>query len=256
MIILLKGVYLMNKHLAYVLLLILFSIITTGFGFAKDGIFIDNKNIQQYNGHLGKWVQLKSEAELNKMIAASGVTEELVCEINGSLSLKNHIFIPYSSECIKELQARGVARKSVSSKDTEFLWPIDSPARISSPFGYRNKRLHEGIDVPAPIGHIIVSAMDGRVVSCGYAGGHGNTILIEHENNFATRYSHNSALLVKQGDSVKKGQVIALAGSTGNSTGPHLHFELRFKNIPLNPLDFLPQDDDVVVTQHSKNPRR
>ncbi|MCL2025750.1 MAG: M23 family metallopeptidase, partial [Leptospirales bacterium] len=89
--------------------------------------------------------------------------------------------------------------------------------------------------------------------SCSYNGGHGNTILVAHKNNFYTRYSHNSENLVKPGDEVKKGQIIALAGSTGNSTGPHLHFEIRFNDIPLNPLDFLPTDEDIVIVKHTKS---
>lgn len=246
----------MNKHVISILSVLLFSVIITNFGFAKDSVFIDNANIQQYNGHLGKWVQFKSEADLKKMLTITGVTEELVAEINGGISLKAHVFVPYSNEYIKELTANGVTRKAVDSKETEFLWPLDSPGRISSPFGFRNKRLHEGIDVPAPTGNVIVSAMDGTVLSSGYTSGHGNTVLIEHKNGFTTRYSHNSAVFVKRGDVIKKGQIVALAGSTGNSTGPHLHFELRFRDIPLNPLDFLPPDEGVVVTQHQKSKRR
>ena len=242
----------MNKHVISFALLLLFSLLVTSVSIAKDEVFIDDKNMQRYNGRIGLWIQVKSDASISQMVSIAGVSEELVAEINHGVSGKEYVFVPYSNDYIKELAKNGITGKKVDSKDTEFVWPLENIGRISSPFGYRNRRLHEGIDVPAPRGHILVSAMDGVVVTSIYTSGHGNTVLIEHKNNFATRYSHNSVNFVKTGDVVKKGQIIALAGSTGNSTGPHLHFELRFKDIPLNPLDFLPQDDDVVVTKHLK----
>ncbi|MDR3237969.1 MAG: M23 family metallopeptidase [Spirochaetia bacterium] len=228
-------------------------ILFTSDAFAQEGVSIDDRNIHQYKGRLGIWVD--AEANLSKIIQLSGASDNEIAQLNYGSAKKGYVFVPYSEKYIQALEDSGVVRKIIESKDTEFIWPLDSPDHISSPFGYRNRNFHAGIDIPAAKGTPVVAAMDGRVVSCAYAGGHGNSILIAHNNNFYTRYSHNSAMLVKPGEDVKKGQVIALAGSTGNSTGPHLHFEIRFNDIPLNPLDFLPPDDDIVVIKYKKKRR-
>ena len=221
--------------------------------FAQSVVNIDNQNIQQYKEHLGLWVM--AETGLYKILQISGTTENEVAALNNGVPQKGYVFVPFSEKYLQELENSGIARKSIESKDTEFIWPLDGVGRVSSPFGHRNRNFHAGIDIPIAKGTPVVASMDGKVVSCAYAGGHGNSILIAHKNNFYTRYSHNSEMMVKPGDEVKKGQLIALAGSTGNSTGPHLHFEIRFNDIPLNPLDFLPTDEDIVIIKHKKKTR-
>ena len=120
-----------------------------------------------------------------------------------------------------------------------FRWPIDGAA-VGSPFGTRAGRQHEGIDLPAPIGTPVHAAADGQVV---YAGngirGYGNLIVIQHEGDLLTVYAHNSQLLVAQGEKVRAGQRIALVGQTGHATGPHLHFEVRSGQIPVDPVSYL-----------------
>jgi murein DD-endopeptidase MepM/ murein hydrolase activator NlpD len=91
------------------------------------------------------------------------------------------------------------------------------------------------------------------VLSTVYAGGYGLTVEIEHRNNYTTKYAHLSVMFVKKGEFVKKGQLIALVGTTGNSTGPHLHFEIRSNDIPLDPLDFLPRRDSIKILHTLKN---
>ncbi|MCL1912017.1 MAG: M23 family metallopeptidase [Leptospirales bacterium] len=218
---------------------------------AKNEVSIDNQNIQQYKGRLGLWVMV--ETGISKILQLSGTPESEVAALNNGIPQKGCVFIPFSEKYLQELESNGITRKSIESKDTEFIWPVDGIRHVSSLFGHRNRNFHAGIDVPAAKGTPVVAAMDGKVVSCAYAGGHGNSLLIAHKNNFYTRYSHNSEIMVKPGEDVKKGQIIALAGSTGNSTGPHLHFEIRFNDIPLNPLDFLPTDEEIVVIIKSKN---
>ncbi len=93
--------------------------------------------------------------------------------------------------------------------------------------------------------NVIVAVMDGRVLSTRYDGGFGRTICMEHRDNFFTRYAHCDVILVKDGDFIRKGQLIGLVGSTGTSTGNHLHFEIRYNDIPLNPLDFLPYKENL-----------
>lgn len=128
----------------------------------------------------------------------------------------------------------------------KLAYPLPGHTRISSPYGTRihpvtgERRMHTGIDIPAPTGTNILAAEDGIVSTSGWLGGYGNTVIIVHDNSLSTLYAHNSRLLVKQGDIVKKGDVIAKVGSTGRSTGPHLHFEVRNKNnTHQNPFNYL-----------------
>lgn len=124
-------------------------------------------------------------------------------------------------------------------------WPTPGYIRISSPFGYRIhpvykvRKLHTGIDIDAPMGAKIVAANSGKVILAGWNGGYGNCIIIDHGGGLATLYGHQSKLLVSVGDRVDKGDTIGKVGSTGVSTGPHLHFEVRKKGTPVNPRDYV-----------------
>jgi murein DD-endopeptidase MepM/ murein hydrolase activator NlpD len=121
-----------------------------------------------------------------------------------------------------------------------FIRPVDGP--IVSGFGYRvhpifrRVKFHYGVDISAPSGTPIRAAADGVVVFAGWRRAYGNTVIIDHGNGVATLYAHCSRILVSEGEVVKQGQVIALVGSTGLSTGPHLHFEVRHYGEPINPL--------------------
>ncbi|QQR80479.1 MAG: M23 family metallopeptidase [Deltaproteobacteria bacterium] len=122
-----------------------------------------------------------------------------------------------------------------------FSWPIQG--EISSPFGMRHGRRHDGIDIRSPIGAPIAAAAAGEVVFAKRMRGYGNLVLLKHEDDFFTVYAHNSANLVKLGQKVKKGQIIAKVGRTGRATGPHLHFEVRENTKSRNPLFFLPKNE-------------
>lgn len=130
----------------------------------------------------------------------------------------------------KEIMLKQSAAKYVGGK---MVWPAPGYYRITSPFGYRvhpilkKKKLHTGIDIGIPSGKNIVAAQDGKVIHAGWYGGYGKVIMIDHGGGIVTLYAHNSKLLVKEGEQVKKEQKIAKCGSTGMSTGPHLHFEVR-----------------------------
>lgn len=209
---------------------------------AAENILIDNNEIQLYKGRLGKWQLIDNRNNINYFAKKYGINKNEVYSINKNNSVKNnYIFFPYSKDYLNEIKKLLVFRKVVKSSENKFIWPLGEVYKITSSFGVRLGELHTGIDLPANRGTPIIAAMDGRVLFSGYAGGHGNSIYIEHRDNYFTRYSHNSVLLVGKGDYVKKGQVIAFVGSTGNSTGNHLHFEIRYDDIPLNPLDFLPE---------------
>lgn len=119
---------------------------------------------------------------------------------------------------------------------------LEHPTRggsVTSNFGQRWGRNHNGLDIARNTGDPVYSAFDGIVKECQYESGYGNKILIQHENNIQTIYGHLSAFKVKVGDEVKKGDIIGKVGSTGRSTGPHLHFEVRVNGAPVNPIDYI-----------------
>lgn len=152
----------------------------------------------------------------------------------------------------EERKAQEEIRRSQSSSyyvsnytGGKFAWPAPSGTRISSQFGYRNHPIsgtyssHRGIDIATDYGTNIVAAEDGIVTIAKYNGSYGRYIVINHGNGYTTLYAHNSELLVSVGDRVTRGQVIAKAGSTGNSTGPHCHFEVSYNGALQNPLNYL-----------------
>lgn len=120
-----------------------------------------------------------------------------------------------------------------------FAWPLSGP--ISSGYGQRGGRLHAGVDVAVPTGTAIAAAKAGTVAFAGWANGYGNAVYLDHGAGQVTRYAHASKLLVRTGQRVEQGERIALSGSTGNSTGPHLHFEVRVNGSPVDPLTRLPK---------------
>lgn len=134
---------------------------------------------------------------------------------------------------------------SVISGNGSLAHPVPGYSRISSYFGYREQPLagastnHKGIDFAAPTGTPIYAASGGTVTSAGNSGKAGKMIVINHHNGMTTYYMHCHKLYVKPGQQVSKGQNIAAVGSTGNSTGPHLHFQVNVNGVPKNPLKYL-----------------
>lgn len=116
----------------------------------------------------------------------------------------------------------------------KLLWPVPSK-RVTQYFSWH----HPAVDIGLPVGSEVEAADDGVVIYAGWGTGYGNEILIDHNNGLKTRYAHNSRLMVGKGDLVSRGQIISLSGSTGWSTGPHLHFEVYDGNVRRNPLLFI-----------------
>jgi murein DD-endopeptidase MepM/ murein hydrolase activator NlpD len=125
-----------------------------------------------------------------------------------------------------------------------FIYPVNG-ARLSSPFGWRNdpftgvRRHHAALDLSAPQGTPVRAAMAGKVTALSYDNTYGNFIIISHSGDFQTMYAHLYSVTVKKGDSVAQGAQIGAVGSTGYSTGPHLHFAVYKNSRAVNPLDFL-----------------
>lgn len=119
----------------------------------------------------------------------------------------------------------------------QLVWPVNG--QLTSPFGGRWGRLHGGIDIAVPTGTAVHAADTGTVRISGWMGGYGNYICIQHTSSMSTCYGHNSRLMVSVGQSVSQGQVIAASGNTGNSTGPHVHFEVRINGTQVDPMGYL-----------------
>ena len=135
------------------------------------------------------------------------------------------------------------ASSSVSASG--FVWPCPSSTRVTSEYGYRihpltgTKKMHNGIDIGASTGTPIVAAASGTVAAASYNSSMGNYVMIDHGDSLYTVYMHCSAFNVSAGDTVSAGSTIAFVGSTGNSTGPHLHFSVRLNGSYVNPWNYV-----------------
>ena len=118
-----------------------------------------------------------------------------------------------------------------------FIWPVHGV--LTSAFGWRWGRMHEGIDLAVPNGTPVVAAAAGTVIVAGWMGGYGNLVVVDHGGGIATAYGHNTSVTVGVGQQVAQGQLIAYAGSTGNSSGPHVHFEVRINGGAVDPMGYL-----------------
>jgi murein DD-endopeptidase MepM/ murein hydrolase activator NlpD len=159
--------------------------------------------------------QVRDEIEESKALAASSAA--LAARLRGSSTSSAPSGAPSSSGLI---------------------WPVSGP--ITSPFGARWGSFHEGLDFGVSYGTPIHAAAAGTVVWCGWMSGYGNLVVIDHHNGLATAYGHQSSIAVGCNQSVAQGQVIGYVGSTGHSTGPHLHFEVRLNGAPVDPIGYLP----------------
>jgi murein DD-endopeptidase MepM/ murein hydrolase activator NlpD len=119
-----------------------------------------------------------------------------------------------------------------------FEWPVRG--RITSRFGWRRSRMHEGVDIAARSGTPVRAAEAGRVIYASRLGGYGKVVVVRHDGPYETVYAHNRRFRVKKGARVRKGEVLAEVGETGNASAPHLHFEVRRNDDPRDPLLFLP----------------
>jgi len=165
----------------------------------------------------------------------------------GSVEGESPLVRPHSQfkglgELRPNVLSRYQATREARRAGLRFAWPLMPPVSVSSGFGKRDGRPHQGVDLRGAPGAPVVAAEAGRVLHSGWLGDYGNAVVIAHAGGFATIYAHAVVLGVKRDDAVVKGQVIALVGSTGNATGPHLHFEIRRRDKPRNPLLYLPAE--------------
>lgn len=213
-------------------------------------VFVDNIYVQSYADSIGIWKNIRQGTSLKSLASDETASIAEIRKVNDLKSNivqvygRNWIFVPYSQDYLRRLEEAGVIRQSITQPQGNFLWPVQG-SRITSRFGRRWGRPHSGVDIAAGVGTIVVAAQDGVVEKAGgNHGGYGILVVLRHDNTYTSMYGHLSAALVKPGDHVRKGQIIALSGNTGRSTGPHLHFEVRSNDIILDPEEFLPGFDE------------
>lgn len=159
---------------------------------------------------------------------------------NGKKVVEEDLVTTVKEEPVTEVVLVGTKERPPTVGSGKYIWPLKDSFTQTSGFGSRWGRQHKGVDLAVSVGTTVYAADGGTVVEAQYSGSYGNVVMIDHQNGQETRYAHNSKLLVKKGDKVYQGQPIAKSGNTGRSTGPHVHFEIRFNGEPRNPLNYLP----------------
>ncbi len=188
----------------------------------------------------------KAENEFRRLFSLGSkekVLENVDTSDSGSIDLEN-----LKQEIMITIESVGEIREYLKiERDVYVATPKGFPVRgdISSPYGRREhprsgmENFHSGIDISATPGNPVKATADGIVSFSGWSGGSGNLVVLEHGHGFSTFYAHNRKLNVKVGQKVKRGDVISYAGSTGNSTGPHVHYEIWKDGKPVNPKNYL-----------------
>ena len=191
---------------------------------------IDVNRLRQING-----IYDPTKLQVGTRLWIPGATQ--VLRVN--LKKSEQVAIKERKRAKKSSTKRG-SDKTVKVVKGFLIWPVKG--QLTSKFGNRNGLHHDGIDIGARNGAPIVSAADGKVMFSGWGPtGYGLMLIIKHNNNLTTVYAHNSHIHVQKNQVVKKGQKIASVGSTGRSTGPHIHFEVRYDTNTQNPLTYLPK---------------
>lgn len=174
------------------------------------------------------------EEEKQAIAASNEETEKMIDELQAD-----------ADRLTQELQNQGSSSEDSTYLGGQMAWPTPSSGTVTSPFGWRihpiygYKKFHTGIDIGASSGSAIVAANPGTVLSAGWNGGYGKCVIIDHGGGVTTLYAHSSSLNVSAGQYVERGQKIAAVGSTGASTGPHLHFEVRINGGYVNPYPYI-----------------
>jgi len=198
-----------------------------------------------------KLLSLQEVLDQKQVVMVSLLTDEerlrqqILSWIDEDKEIEKLIREKQAEEARKRAANTGFVNQSAPYTGGKLGFPLQSYTRMSSPYGNRTSpfgnrtEFHTGMDYAAPSGTNILAAEDGYVISAGVRGGYGNTVIIDHGNGLSTLYAHASKLLCSPGDVVNKGEVVAKVGSTGYSTGPHLHFEVRVNGAHTDPINYL-----------------
>lgn len=211
----------------------------------RDQLVQNKKDLEGQQAQLGV-VQQQTLAKQATLTASSQQKKQLVSQIQAQMGILQHNADEdeaYSQQLTQIIQ--GLTNKNAPPQGTgHFIWPVKGP--ITSPFGMRINPIthqysgHTGIDIGVPYGTPIDAADGGVVIFAGWNVAYGNMTVIDHGGGLSTMYAHQSKQLVAVGDHVTQGQIIGYIGTTGWSTGPHLHFEIRVNGVPKNPMLYLP----------------
>lgn len=204
----------------------------------KEGVVVRQNEIET--------LIVAKQATIEKYETDIASKQAAIDEYEEDLKFQNELISQLESEIMEAkkeiLLENGI---SVSYNGEKLTWPCPSYTRISSPFGWRIhptlgvNKFHNGVDMAAPKGTDILAAFSGEVVAATYNSSMGNYVMMNHGNGFYTIYMHASKLCVSPGDIIIEGEKIAEVGSTGRSTGPHLHFGVRKNGEYVNPMDYL-----------------
>ncbi len=191
----------------------------------------------------GHYVQLTKNTSLDDLAKDLGVSTWLLKKANAGRKIASGswVFVPLPRGVLANMSNSPMKQMLNSG---ELMWPVPSSKRLSSKFGKRWGRTHEGVDIPARVGASILASDDGVVVYSGRGiGGYGNLTVISHEGGLFTVYAHAKKNFTSKGDVVYRGQVIAQVGMTGRTTGPHLHYEVRYNSKAVDPMNFITQSN-------------
>lgn len=218
---------------------------------ARITITVDNKSIMTYRGRVGRWLRPEKDT-LDQLARRFHTTRQEILSLNGGkFHADEFMFIPFGEDAYNDMLKQGLGRRIMQVDPRRLLWPVEAPL-YTSRFGRRFSEAHMGLDVAAATGTPVLAADDGEVVGSSWMGGLGKAVILEHADGKRTVYAHNSELLLNTGERVNRGQIIAFSGSTGRSTGPHIHFEVRYQEVAMNPEDFLPygyHQSDVILRE-------
>lgn len=195
--------------------------------YTADTIYKDNDS----------WYTTKSEVIQEAVTGRRRVLADVAYQ-NGVQTDSTIVRQETIKEAVPEIIERG------TQSPPTFIWPVSS-GYISSGFGTRSRpkagasTYHQGVDIAVSIGTTVRASSGGKVITAGWVSGYGNAVYIQHADGVVTRYGHLSRILVSVGETVTQGERIALSGNTGNSTGPHLHFEMRINGVAVNPLNYV-----------------
>jgi LysM repeat protein len=195
---------------------------------------------QKYKVSISDLISANPEKDLINLKSGQDIAVPVTMDIKDAPARPSSLYskIPRNLIASRSMSSTTDRNRQFAPGNGAMAWPVPSSRNISSRYGPRWGGFHPGIDITAPIGTPIIATKGGVVISSGWAGGYGKCIIVDHGNGISTRYAHASALLVNQGQHVQAGQVIARMGSTGWSTGSHLHYEVMVNGRHHNPINF------------------